>query len=193
MANPVPRTLGLLLGTLAIGGCGFEYIGQDPPAMITRWALNYSGECSSWLVSHVSGNPYCASPAFSVQVEVPTAPAPKGFDESKIDQASLMAAGEKVYGNVCTACHQADGKGLPGQFPPLAGSGAFYGDARNMATIAVKGLTGEIVVQGTTWNSAMPPQGHLSDYELAAAMTFVRNSWGNNDGVVLPADVAAVR
>jgi len=57
----------------------------------------------------------------------------------------------------------------------------------------VHGLQGEIVVLGTTYNSAMPPQGTLSDYDIAAVATYERHSWGNNDGIVLPADVAAVR
>lgn len=197
MVRPALRPLGLLFGTLTLGltlgGCGPGMFGQDPPAMVERWALNYFGDCSSWLYSHSSGERYCASPPFKVQVALPAAPAAPAFDETKVDQASLMEAGAKVYGNVCAACHQPDGKGLPGQFPPLAGSGAFYGDAKNMARIAVKGLSGEIVVQGVTWNQQMPSQGHLSDYELAAAMTYARNSWGNADGIVLPTDVASVR
>lgn len=201
MIRPAPRASGLELGIFVVGmamassmaGCGEGRYGLDPGVMMERWALNYAGECSSWLYSHSSGERYCASPPFTVQVQLPQAPAGPAFDETKVDQASLMEAGAKVYGNVCAACHQADGKGLPGQFPPLAGSGSFYGDAKNMAKIAVHGLKGEIVVQGVTWNQQMPAQGHLSDYELAAAMTYARNSWGNADGIVLPADVAAVR
>ncbi|HMV65813.1 MAG TPA: cytochrome c [Myxococcota bacterium] len=186
-------TYGLLFGTLTLAACTIGAHGEDPSAMMARWSLNYFGPCSSWLYSHSTGQRYCASPPFAVQVELPAAPAGPAFDTSKVDKDSLMEAGAKVYGSVCVACHQADGKGLPGQFPPLAGSGAFYGDAQNMARIAVHGLNAEIVVQGVTWKQQMPPQGHLSDYELAAAMTYARHSWGNNDGVVLPSDVAAVR
>ena len=56
-----------------------------------------------------------------------------------------------------------------------------------------KGISSEIVVNGATYNGAMPPQGNLTDYEIAAAATYERTSWGNDDGIVLPADVAAVR
>lgn len=180
-----------ILGVLA--ACSSHPDEVDPPAIMARYALNYFGPCSSWVQSHSSGQSYCASPPFTVVVEVPAAPAAPAFDVTKTDQASLMAAGEKVYGSVCGACHQPNGKGLPDQFPPLAGSGAFYGEPQNMARFVVHGLAKEIVVQGVTWNKQMPPQGQLSDYELAAAMTFVRNSWGNADGIVLPTDVAAVR
>jgi len=159
-----------------------------------RWSPNYFGACSSWLTSHVSGNKYCASPKVALPTYKPAAAAAKPkFDETKTDQASLMAAGEQVYGNICAACHQANGEGLGGQFPPLKGSGSYYGDAQNHAKIVVHGLACEIVVQGVTYNGAMPAQGALSDYEIAAALTYERNSWGNADGVVLPSDVAAVR
>lgn len=184
----------LPVGAALLGGCGLSLHGTDPYQIVERYDLAFGGDCTSWLTSPRSGKVYCASPPIFLKLPTPpvvaTGPA---FDVTKTDQASLMAAGEKVYGNVCGACHQADGKGLPGQFPPLAGSGEFYGDAQKMATYVVKGLSGEIVVQGQTYNSIMPPQGGLSDYELAAAMTYARNSWGNADGVVLPTDVAAVR
>ena len=104
-----------------------------------------------------------------------------------------MARGEVVYGQVCAACHQGTGLGVAGAFPPLAGAGEYYGDPQNHARIIVHGLQGEIVVLGTTYNGAMPPQGSLSDYDIAAVATYERHSWGNNDGIVLPDDVKAVR
>ena len=91
------------------------------------------------------------------------------------------------------ACHQADGKGLPGSFPPLAGAGEYYGDPQNHARIIVHGLQGEIEVLGVKYNGAMPAQGNLSDYDIAAVATYVRNAWGNDDGIVTPEDVQAVR
>ena len=188
------RALGLALGLAVTVGCDPAKYGEDPPEIMERWALNYFGECSSWLRSHQSGKLYCASPPFKAKGHAkPSGGAAPKFDETKTDLASLVSAGQGVYGTTCVACHQANGQGVPGTFPPLAGSGEFYGDAQKHARIAVHGLSDEIVVQGNTFKGAMPPQGHLSDYELAAALTFERNSWGNNDGIVLPADVKAVR
>ena len=102
----------------------------------------------------------------------PTAPAGAGFkgegtasasaapsfskSEGATDLESLKAHGAEVYANVCQACHQADGKGLPGAFPPLAGSSGFYGTPEKHAGIIVHGLSGAITVQGTAWNGAMP-------------------------------------
>lgn len=184
-----------LLGTLALSaGCKPHLYAPDAAAVMERSAYSYYGECSSWLWSSRSGVRYCASPAFVAKIDAPAAaPAGPRFDESKTDKASMMAAGEKVYGEICAACHQADGMGQPGVYPPLAGAGEFYGEPRKQAGIVVKGLNGPITVKGQSFNGAMPAQGHLSDYEIAAVTTFVRHSWGNDDGVVMPADVAAAR
>lgn len=115
-------------------------------------------------------------------------------------KAWLMAKGEDFYKNgdggagiACTTCHGADGKGTPGSFPPLAGSSKEMGDCKNHAGYIVHGLTGEVTVQGQKYNSAMPKQDSLSDETIAAAITYERNSFGNDLGICLPADVAEAR
>jgi mono/diheme cytochrome c family protein len=127
-------------------------------------------------------------------------PAPDLAAMSEADRlAWLMTEGEKVYttggsgGVACVTCHQANGEGLPGAFPPLKGSGDFMGDCAKHAGIVINGLQGEIVVQGATYNGVMPPQGNLQDSEIAAVVTYERQSWGNTFGPCLPADVAAAR
>jgi mono/diheme cytochrome c family protein len=177
---------------LLLSACLVRSYEHDSDQINARYALEYRGECSSWLKSPRTGFKYCASPPFHVDAPMP-AQLPRPVVDGPIDQASLMANGEKVYGQVCGACHQANGQGTPGTFPPLAGSGAFYGDAQKHAGIIIKGLSGEINVQGVTYNGVMPPQGALSDYDIASVATFERSSWGNNDGLVLPADVKAAR
>ncbi len=104
-----------------------------------------------------------------------------------------MQAGEKAFRAACMACHQADGKGLPGAFPPLAGSDYLKADKHRAIKNVIQGLTGPIVVNGATFNSVMPPMTQLSDAEIATALTFAMNSWGNAFGVVSAAEVAAVR
>ncbi len=188
------RSLVFLVGLPALLiGCWPRSMARDVDEVNARYPHKYKeGTCASWLHSAKTGHKYCASPAFAAAVEMPPQAVEK-VDETKVDKASLVARGEVVYGQVCSACHQANGQGVPGAFPPLAGAGEFYGDAQNHAKIIVHGLQGEIVVLGATYNSAMPPQGTLSDYDIAAVATYERHSWGNNDGIVLPADVAAVR
>jgi len=104
-----------------------------------------------------------------------------------------VQAGEKVFQTVCLACHQADGKGLPGAFPPLAGSDYLVGHNERAVGVVVNGLQGEVVVNGTKFNSVMPAMVQLSDQEIADALTYALNSWGNNGGAVSASAVAAER
>ncbi len=100
--------------------------------------------------------------------------------------------GKKVYNQVCIACHQATGLGVPGAFPPLAKSDYLNKDVTRAIKGVVKGLKGPIVVNGKKFNAAMPAQ-NLSDQQIADAMTYVYASWGNNKTVVTPAMVKATR
>jgi len=103
-------------------------------------------------------------------------------------------SGKDVYLQNCAACHQPDGKGLAGAFPPLAGSDWLKGkSAADVAATVLTGLQGELVVNGVTYNSVMPAQSHLSDAEIAAAVTYILNNWGNAGGRVTAAEVTAQR
>ena len=96
----------------------------------------------------------------------------------------LVERGESSYTNHCSACHQADGAGLPPAFPPLAGAPIANGAAAEDHIDIV--LNGK---EGTT----MAAFSHLGDGELAAIITYERRSWGNDGSVVMPEDVAARR
>ncbi|MBI5040120.1 MAG: cytochrome c oxidase subunit II [Gammaproteobacteria bacterium] len=97
----------------------------------------------------------------------------------------LIARGEKVYTANCAACHQANGEGIPGTFKPLKGSPIATGPAADHLSRVLKGKDG-------TAMAAFGPQ--LSDADIAAVVTYERNSWGNNMGdVVQPTDVKAAR
>jgi mono/diheme cytochrome c family protein len=103
-----------------------------------------------------------------------------------------MVLGKRVYNN-CQACHQADGRGVAGNYPPLDGSSWVTGRADVLAALLLHGLEGEITVEGEAYNGIMPPWSHLSDEQLAAVMTFVRNSWSNQASPVVADLVTAVR
>jgi mono/diheme cytochrome c family protein len=105
----------------------------------------------------------------------------------------IMAAGEKVYLGNCAACHQPTGVGLPGAFPPLAGSDYLERDRKDVLSAALFGLSGPVTVNGVQYNGVMPSMGYLSDEDLAAALTYVLNSWGNSGAAVSVAEVAALR
>ncbi len=102
--------------------------------------------------------------------------------------------GRQIFTIACQACHQAQGQGLPGVFPPLAGSEWVQGDPEVLASIVLHGVTGPMTVSGTAYNGAMPAFGHqFDDAELAALLSFIRREWGNAQPAVDPSTVAAVR
>lgn len=103
-----------------------------------------------------------------------------------------MVLGKEVFG-ACMQCHQENGKGVEGSYPPLAGSEYVLGDKRRLAAILLNGLTGEFVVKGKTYNSEMPTWAVRDDEEIAAVLTYVRASWGNKADPVSKEFVAAVR
>lgn len=103
-----------------------------------------------------------------------------------------MKLGKKVYMQSCFACHQADGEGLAGTFPPLAKADYLNEDVDRGIRVVLEGLQGEITVNGKKYNSIMPAQ-MLTDEEVANVLTYVYNSWGNNGTVVTPERVKKQR
>lgn len=103
-----------------------------------------------------------------------------------------MKHGKKVYAQNCQACHQAEGQGIAGAFPPLAKSDYLNADVLRAIGVVAHGLEGQIKVNGELYNSTMP-KIQLSDEEIANVMTYVYNNWDNRGGEVTPADVAKVR
>jgi nitrite reductase (NO-forming) len=91
--------------------------------------------------------------------------------------------GKAIYMKVCFACHQAEGQGIPGAFPPLAKSDYLNADVNRAIDIILHGKTGEITVNGKTYNSIMTKQ-NLSDEEVANVLTYVYNNWGNSKKTV---------
>jgi len=98
--------------------------------------------------------------------------------------AELAARGEKVYAANCVACHQANGKGVPGAFPALDGSQMVNGPQEGQIGILLNGKNGM-----PAWKAT------LSDTEIAAVITYTRNTWSNkaSDNIVQPAEVLAAR
>ena len=101
--------------------------------------------------------------------------------------------GKQVFSGNCVACHQATGKGLPGVFPPLAGSEWVQGNERVVANILLHGIDGEITVEGNTFKGQMPSFQQLGDAELAAVASYVRSEWSNKAAPIKPEVFAAER
>jgi cytochrome c oxidase subunit 2 len=104
-------------------------------------------------------------------------------DTRTLALADLVSRGERVYAANCVACHQPTGRGLPPAFPPLAGSKTVTGPEEAQIDVVLNGRP----------NTAMQSFKQLSNADLAAVITFTRNSWGNKASEVQPAEVKARR
>ena len=130
-------------------------------------------------------------------------PAPRPVAEGGTGQAEEIAwidkwmkDGKTVYGS-CIPCHQVNGMGLPGAFPPLVGSEWVNGGTSVMAAILLKGINGPFTVAGQQYNGVMQPWNTLSDDKIAQVITYVRREFGDlpegDDGVVTAEMIAAAR
>lgn len=118
-----------------------------------------------------------------------TAPGTKG--PVQLTRAQL---GKSVYLANCATCHQPNGGGVPGAFPPLAGSEWVVGSEERIIRIVLHGLQGPIKVKGNDYNNVMAPLGAvLKDEQIANVLSYIRQEWGNTSPEVLPETVAKVR
>jgi len=117
--------------------------------------------------------------------------------------AAQIESGKEIYmkaapgGGLCFTCHQPNGQGISGQFPPLAGSDWVLGEKERLIKISIHGLMGEIEVNGVKYNNVMAPPGippgSLTDQQIADVLTYIRNEWGNSASAVSPEEVATIR
>jgi mono/diheme cytochrome c family protein len=106
--------------------------------------------------------------------------------------ADPMVIGKRTYNN-CMQCHQPNGAGVAGAFPPLDGSERVTGPDHVLAAILLHGIQGEVVVRGQRYRGEMPAWNQLSDEEIAGVLTYIRASWSNRQPPVSPELVAAMR
>ena len=106
--------------------------------------------------------------------------------------AERIEVGGRIFAANCVACHQAEGQGIPGVFPPLAGSDFLMSDPTRAAGVVLNGLSGPIEVNGVTYNGVMPGV-KLTDEQVANVLTYVMNSFGNKGTEMTPSQVANVR
>lgn len=118
-------------------------------------------------------------------------------DEIENTQASADnkdKAGELLYMKYCMACHQTDGSGVPGMYPPLTNSPTVNsGNKEDFIKVLLNGLRGPIEINGQKYNQQMPSQNFLSDEELAQIINYVSKSFNNKGSEVSPADIKKLR
>lgn len=161
---------------------------RDGFAPTPVWLLFFFFGLAAWggayLVTHNGGwraDVYDDKPAAAGSQAAPV--------EEKFD---AMVVGSRTFNN-CAQCHQSDAKGVPGTYPPLAGSEWVQGRKEVLVRILLHGLEGDIHVAGSNYNDKMPSWSKLSDRQIAGVATYIRGSFGNSASAVSPDEVAAIR
>ena len=103
-----------------------------------------------------------------------------------------IQAGQHLFATICAACHQPNGLGVPGKFPPLAGSDFLNANKDRAINIVIHGLQGPITVNGQAFNNAMPSVP-LRDGDIANVLTYLYSAFGNSGKDVTADEVKTVR
>lgn len=116
----------------------------------------------------------------------------------ELTEAQILARGRTAY-QTCVACHQATGQGVPGVYPPLAGSEWVTGSEERLIRVLLHGLTGPIQVKGNTYNQLMPAFGRVpgggynwNNERIAHVLSFIRHEWGNDASFITTEQVDEV-
>lgn len=145
------------------------------------------------LVACSGGSESSSTAAGESQPETEAEAVEEEAPQASAELTQKMETGKTVYNTYCIACHQADGSGVPGAFPPLQETEWVNGETDTLISIVLNGLQGEITVKGQKYNSVMTAHNFLSDEEIAGVLTYVRQSFGNNSSEVSAEQVAEIR
>ncbi|MEX0312751.1 MAG: c-type cytochrome [Allomuricauda sp.] len=104
-----------------------------------------------------------------------------------------ISGGAKTYYTYCSACHQKDGGGATGRFPPIANTDWVTGDKERLIKIILEGMEGSIQVHGETYNGVMPQHSFLSDEEIAEVLTYIRSNFDNRASAISTKEVKEIR
>lgn len=111
-------------------------------------------------------------------------------EQRKFNQYYLQ--GQQLYEKHCSNCHQSSGNGLGRVYPPLAGSDFIKNNFEKTLCLMRHGISGELVVNGWSYNQPMPGIPALTDLEIAEIATYIYNTWGNQRGLVEVKDAALI-
>ncbi len=150
--------------------------------------IMFLGAMGMWGAFYIAATPSGESSAYGDQRSVALLRPPVAAAG-----ATPAVDGKQLFGAKCAACHQANGAGVAGVFPPLAGAEWVLGNEKVLISILLHGVQGEIVVKGNTYKGVMPAFGTLADAEIAAVLTYIRSDWGNQAPAITDAAVKAQR
>jgi nitrite reductase (NO-forming) len=123
----------------------------------------------------------------------PVSAAVQATARGTLTKQQQIEAGGVLYKGTCSTCHQENGAGLQNVFPPLAKSDYLLGNPERAIAIVLNGLSGQVTVNNSNYNSVMPPMSQLNDDEVANILTYALNTWGNNGPAISAEQVAKTR
>lgn len=109
------------------------------------------------------------------------------------EEVDILVVGERAYRQQCLACHQADGEGVAGAFPPLNDTDWVTGSKERLIRVVLHGMQGPVEVRGNTYDGVMPPFNQMDDERMAAVLSYIRQEWDNDASEVTQEEVAEIR
>ncbi len=180
--DTIPNTndaLGRPIG-LAQGPDGSIYIIESVKGKL--WKISFHGDRNNFGQKELASMELCKQ---SAHIKTP--------DEVKDNLQKNVTGGEKIYNTYCGNCHQRNGEGVAGRFPPLFSDWEYTSDKKTLIDIILKGKSGQITVQDEIYDGVMPSNQMLSDSAIAIVATYVRQHFGNSGTAVTPEEVKARR
>lgn len=166
---------------IAMGPDGSLYLSETVKGKI--WRVMFKGDKKSFGESNLAG--------MENRKNLPHIRTPDEINDNL--QKGQLVGGEKIYTTYCAPCHQRNGKGAEGRFPSLVDASWVKGDKATLINIILKGLEGNIDVNGVGYNGVMPKHSFLSDEEIAGVLTYVRKNFGQKEDAITAIEVRKLR
>ena len=113
--------------------------------------------------------------------------------QKQVQKAGKPDQGKIIFERFCMSCHQKDGSGVPGMYPPLQESDWVNGDKNKIIKVVINGLQGDIEVNGEYYSQVMPTQAYLTNKQIAQVLSYIRTNLDNHADSVELKDVEAIR
>jgi len=166
---------------IAMGPDGSLYLSETVKGKI--WRVMYKGDKKNFGEASLA--------KMEARKALPHIRTPHEIDDNL--KKGQVTGGEKIYQTYCASCHQQNGKGAEGRFPPLVDASWVKGDKTKLINVLLNGLEGNIEVNGVGYNGIMPKHSFLTDEEAAGVLTYIRQNFGKKEDVITADEVGKLR
>ena len=166
---------------IAFGPDGEMYISDSVKGKI--WKVTYTGDKADFGEAQLT--------AMEARKKLSHIRTPDEIEDNLMKDK--MEGGAETYYRYCSTCHQVDGGGAPGRFPPLKGTDWVTGDRERLVKVLLNGMEGSLQIDGQVYNGVMPQHSFLSDGDISEVLTYIRSNFGNSAGAVTVDEVTKIR